>query len=364
MAGSPRSEDAPSLLDAEAEAWLEESGTRQRPPGEADDTIEELDTDDLEIVEPVRVAKPRRSTPPPAPPLAALKRQDRVDIDAIVRDASRKHVPVIPSVPIVVTPRRGPSWAIALALSASAMIVGASTALVLVLTSDAPEPLHVPKLEVAKPLAVIAISPMIERASSRARRSAARSPRAPRAATEHVAPSAPTHVRAHAEAAPPSARTHAVAEHVAPSAPTRVRGRAEAGASAPARQSARRPAQAAPITRRARPVAAAPEAASTAAAEPASAAPSQRADLPEQPSRADVEGAITGVLPSLRECASGLGVVQIELHFAPSGRTTVARADSSRATPEQRSCMARAARAARVPPFSGPHLTVRYPAQL
>lgn len=82
-----------------------------------------------------------------------------------------------------------------------------------------------------------------------------------------------------------------------------------------------------------------------------------------QPSRADVRSALAAVQGPVRACAGGRsGTADIRFVFAPSGHVTTATVTSQpfAGTPAG-SCMARAARAARVPPFSSGSLAVNFP---
>jgi hypothetical protein len=73
---------------------------------------------------------------------------------------------------------------------------------------------------------------------------------------------------------------------------------------------------------------------------------------------------VRAVSDDIAACAPGVGGVTIHMRFASSGRVAEALVTSSHATPAQRSCMARAARAARVPPFRQASLGVHFPLQL
>ena len=90
-----------------------------------------------------------------------------------------------------------------------------------------------------------------------------------------------------------------------------------------------------------------------------------RTGLPAQPSREAVEAAIASVSERMRECAPEYAhqVAQVRFSFASSGRVTSALVPADFAGPQQRSCVARAARAAHVPPFSAERLDVTYPVQ-
>lgn len=92
-------------------------------------------------------------------------------------------------------------------------------------------------------------------------------------------------------------------------------------------------------------------------------APAPARTLPAQPSRDAVEAAIASVSEPMRECAPGYAhqVAMVRFSFASNGRVTSAVVPPDFAGPQQRSCVARAARAARVPPFSAERLDVSYP---
>ncbi|MFK7986103.1 MAG: hypothetical protein AB8I08_08730 [Sandaracinaceae bacterium] len=89
-------------------------------------------------------------------------------------------------------------------------------------------------------------------------------------------------------------------------------------------------------------------------------------DAAARPSRAQVEAAIQSVTPAIRQCAPDLGGhrAQIRFRFVSSGRATMAVVETTAASGPQRSCMARAARAARVAPFTDAQLMVTYPLTL
>lgn len=105
----------------------------------------------------------------------------------------------------------------------------------------------------------------------------------------------------------------------------------------------------------------APAASSEAPATPEGEAP------PARPNRAAVRMAIQSVAPAIRACApthqGRMAILRVK--FAATGRTLesgIVRAEGVPAA--QRSCMARAARAAVVPPFRGEPLVVTYPVAL
>ncbi|MGE0788040.1 MAG: hypothetical protein AB7S26_20375 [Sandaracinaceae bacterium] len=89
-------------------------------------------------------------------------------------------------------------------------------------------------------------------------------------------------------------------------------------------------------------------------------------DLPALPSRDDVAAAIQSIRSDLLACApdSRGHVANIRFTFASSGRATSALVPTDfNAAPAARSCVATAARRARVPAFSEPRLVVTYPVQ-
>jgi predicted Zn finger-like uncharacterized protein len=97
-------------------------------------------------------------------------------------------------------------------------------------------------------------------------------------------------------------------------------------------------------------------------ADTAPAAP-HASNLPAQPSRGDVASAMAAVNGAVRGCAGGqTGTASIRIVFASSGRVTTSGVTSPpfAGTPAG-SCMARAVKAARVPPFANPSLTVTFP---
>jgi len=91
--------------------------------------------------------------------------------------------------------------------------------------------------------------------------------------------------------------------------------------------------------------------------------PEPRPVAPAQPARADVHAALRAVQGAVRACAEGrAGTATIRFVFATTGLVTTTSVVSPpfAGTPAG-SCMARAARSARVPPFSGQSLVVTYP---
>ena len=86
------------------------------------------------------------------------------------------------------------------------------------------------------------------------------------------------------------------------------------------------------------------------------------------PSREQVQDAIAEVVPGIRACVDGQRgrVVQVRGVFASSGRVRATTVDAQTAhfTPAQRSCMARAARDARLPAFERETFEVTFPVRL
>lgn len=89
-------------------------------------------------------------------------------------------------------------------------------------------------------------------------------------------------------------------------------------------------------------------------------------DLPSHPSREDVANAIESIRADLLACAPEAGGqrANIRFTFSSTGRATSALVPNDfHVEPQQRSCVARTARRARVPAFSEPRLVVTYPVQ-
>jgi hypothetical protein len=353
--GDPvRREGTPEQGAGVEEGVPDESGPRRRPADAAREDEVEADLGDvLELVElappphrprmRVPPPPPRRSAPPP-PPRASTPpaKNERFDLDALVLSVPPAPPLSSPSLPAIRPRRGGPSWGVTLGLAASALVMGGGAAWMLVAreperTSAAPAAVQ-PTLEDVRP-----------------------------ATAENVEPAvAPPAVEAPAEPALRETASEPVAVEVDPE-PRRGRVRRTWRVR---RGQRRQASEAATPEASSTDAAAEPSAASAPAPSPATASASSEpsaspaSGLPERPSRADVEGAVARVLPAVRACAPGTGLAALHLHFAPTGRATTAQVESRLASPEQRSCMARAARGAEVPPFSGPRLSVRYPVQL
>jgi len=102
-----------------------------------------------------------------------------------------------------------------------------------------------------------------------------------------------------------------------------------------------------------------PEAAPAIAPEPAAPAPT---DLPETPSRDDVAAALTAVQPAVVACAAGEGgSVQVRVTVGSSGRVRTALVSGDFVGTPVGSCIARAVRTARTPPFAAESFSVTYP---
>ena len=88
--------------------------------------------------------------------------------------------------------------------------------------------------------------------------------------------------------------------------------------------------------------------------------------MPDAPSRSDVIAAMASVRGAVATCAAGRGgVAQVRVTFSgPSGRVLNAVMEGQFAGTPQGSCIARAVRAASVPRFSQPSVTVSYPFQI
>jgi hypothetical protein len=88
-------------------------------------------------------------------------------------------------------------------------------------------------------------------------------------------------------------------------------------------------------------------------------------NLPAQPGRGEVLSSLQAVEPAVRACAvERHGVATVRIVVAPSGRVTVATVLGEFAGTPTGSCVARAVRGARFPPFSGERFEITYPFQL
>ncbi len=381
---------------ARARGWEpDESGARARP----DDEVLTLDDDDLEEL--AHLERTPRSTPPPTP---VPRPPERFDLDAILREASKMPLTSTMDAPEIPAPRDRPSWTTSIVLSSAMLLVGACAA-ALVLLAYGPERASVPSVAVITPSRDEARPPSEDRRAERPTEATA-----PRfeptetnrdgrgsATRSRTSPSTPSVGLARGHAAPPGVR----AEHPAPrsASESRAAARRTAGTESAASRSSAATRRTASTHTAATPTASTHTAAartgsqsraasidsvaarSTGERSPRRAIAARRGSgrpersaaeratasvepLPERPGRADVEHAVNTIIPALRACGAGMGAVHLELHFVSNGRLTTARVDAARATPSQRSCIARAARSAHVPPFSAPSLTVRYPITL
>jgi hypothetical protein len=112
----------------------------------------------------------------------------------------------------------------------------------------------------------------------------------------------------------------------------------------------------------------------SARAQPAVARTSEPAPVPQaaeprqQPSRAEVLAALESVRGQVASClppqTRAGAVVQVRVNFASSGRATTAHVSGMHAGTPAGSCIARAARLARVAPFGQAPLAVNYPFRL
>lgn len=93
------------------------------------------------------------------------------------------------------------------------------------------------------------------------------------------------------------------------------------------------------------------------------AAPMAASNLPATPSRADVGSALGGVRGQVSACGSG-GVANVAVTFRSSGSVSSASVGGDFAGTPVASCISRAVRSARVPPFSNPSFSVTYPYRL
>lgn len=93
--------------------------------------------------------------------------------------------------------------------------------------------------------------------------------------------------------------------------------------------------------------------------------PVPTADLPEYPSREQVTAGFETVRAALSQCAAGRsGTVEINASIASSGRIVHALVGGDFRGTVEGSCMARAVRDAKFPPFSQARLKVSYPISL
>ncbi len=86
------------------------------------------------------------------------------------------------------------------------------------------------------------------------------------------------------------------------------------------------------------------------------------ADLPLTPSREQVQAALSAVRSAVQACVEGRGTVRVRVSVARSGRVTTALVeDPYWARPPTGTCIARAVRTARFPPFVQDRFVVVYP---
>ncbi len=93
--------------------------------------------------------------------------------------------------------------------------------------------------------------------------------------------------------------------------------------------------------------------------------PEPEEDLPEQPTREQVQASLSAVRPAIAACVDGHGRIPVRVTILGSGRVTTAVVeDTFFARPPTGSCIARAVRTARFPRFSDDRLVVLYPFQI
>ena len=86
---------------------------------------------------------------------------------------------------------------------------------------------------------------------------------------------------------------------------------------------------------------------------------------PATPSRGDVVSAMNSVQGAVSACGSGQhGLAPVRIVFGNNGRVQSAQVSGGSFPPPVRSCIARAVRGARVPPFRNPTFSVNYPFRL
>ena len=88
-------------------------------------------------------------------------------------------------------------------------------------------------------------------------------------------------------------------------------------------------------------------------------------DAPDLPSRVDVAAAMRALHPAMRACGSGdAGVATVTVVFDPQGYVVTATAAPPLLGTAVGTCLARAAQAARLPPFRRGSFRVSYPFRL
>ncbi|MBW2463485.1 MAG: hypothetical protein JRH11_17675 [Deltaproteobacteria bacterium] len=89
------------------------------------------------------------------------------------------------------------------------------------------------------------------------------------------------------------------------------------------------------------------------------------ADLPEHPSREEVQTGMHAIQSYMEACANGAhGQANMDVTIHPSGRVQRAHTGGTFAGTPEGSCMAREARRARFPRFSGESFTINFPFRL
>lgn len=151
----------------------------------------------------------------------------------------------------------------------------------------------------------------------------------------------------------------AVAEHAAVAAPEPVVAKARASTPNKARASAKDKPRAHKPRAASTPAAATEPSAQRQGAEPSAAVAAQ---LPVQPTRAEVRASMESMRGALQSCAGGAhGEILSKLTVSADGRVMHSLIQGAFVGTPQGSCMARALRGAKFPPFSGPSLNVGYP---
>lgn len=85
-------------------------------------------------------------------------------------------------------------------------------------------------------------------------------------------------------------------------------------------------------------------------------------NLPNSPARSDVIAAMRGVGPAVRSCGTGQGgTVMATVVFNSQGTVNTANVAPPAAGTAVGSCIARAVRGARLPPFARPTFSVTFP---
>lgn len=358
--------DRLSLTDLE----VLEADAPPPPPAVPELAVERLSLSDMdELIEP--------AGPPPAPtrgkpPAAGAARAEVVDLDGLLADAA--HVESTRPVVLSTKPEPEPErrrWPMVVAGLAAAAVVaylwipkgapsdarlaeaGESSRVVAHAGAPTPSSGDLDPAEPAPPVAE-AQEPTSEPIDPVETTQQPEEPTAVAVAPEPVVvDSAPEHAEREPTASTPRRETRATR----PARPPRTeRATEQATTEERAPRETARPTPAEPAT--------SPSSAQAAAAPPPPAprpAVESREDLPDAPTREQVQAAFRAVMPNLRACTGLHGAVPVRVTISGSGRVTVAVVQGHLAGTPEGSCIARAVRTARLPPFRQRRLNVNYP---